>query len=533
MAIYPPKPVLSWPNLEEFGILCISPDVIPWAPDEITEQPIICLFNEAHTLVNELCLDEGRERFEDEFVSYWNRWEKRSGRFVSLCEPKGPCRWVYSYDYPNFKLVAETKATIVTWGLNLYGRKPKSNAIQRIPFAVLKKPWRPEQYPGTVRHLLSSISGCEEAEKIVQEYILEPPTDGRKKILVGFPGKNGFGFAGLIFPRGDSSPRRKGYNHNRSPIDKLSFGFRNGMLPENVYLARMNAMPLRGAPVNRCDAPWIHGRGYNPKTEMLMEKTVVFIGLGSLGSGVGELLAKMGVGRAIFVDPDDLEPENASRHTLGVSPVAVKKTEELAKNLRSRFPHLRFDSYAMRWEHLNQRQPQILLSADLVIVTTGDWEAEGPLNLLVKNAKGFPPIIFGWVEDHAVAGHATAFFPGKGCMRCLVDQKGRPKIPVTHWPDRETVLAIPMCGGMFQPYGAIELLHSHGLVADLAIDVLLGVVNKPEHRIWIGQQKVLFNGGGDWNPEWCGKYGDPGYGAKILTVPFSPDNDCPVCKGLR
>lgn len=530
LAIYPPRPVLSWPNLEENGLLCIFPENNP-ASSEAIKGDILELLRDGQSLVNSLLQGEGRERFEDEFISYWIRWRKVSGKFVSLCDPSGPTRWVYSCDYGKFKLIAETEATLRAWGLNYYGKKPKSAGIEKIPLAVLERPWHPDQYPTTVRNLLIAISECEDANRIVQEYLFTTPIEGRKKILIGFPGKNGFGFAGLMLPPVGDPSNQKRYHQN--PMEKLGFGFRNDKLPENAFLSRLCSVPLRGALVQRCDGPWIHGRGHNPQTGVLMQKTVVCVGAGSLGSGVGELLAKMGVGRIIFVDPDVLEPENASRHTLGVCPEEVKKSDKLAENLRTRFPHLTFESHAMRWEHLSQRRPDVLSTADLVISTTGDWGTEGPLNLVAKDTKGFPPIIFGWVEDHAAAGHAAIFFKGKGCLGCLVDQRGRPALPVTNWPAKGTVLQVPLCGGMFQPYGAIELSHTQGLVADLAIDVLLGSVSKPEHRTWIGQKKVLAAGMGNWNPEWREKYGDPEDGGKLLVVPFSPEKFCPVCKDLK
>jgi molybdopterin/thiamine biosynthesis adenylyltransferase len=529
LAIHPSRPVLSLPNLEENGLLCLSPDNNPASPSAI-QGDALNLLQDGQALVNNLIRGEGRERFEDEFISYWVRWRKISGRFVSLCDPFGPTRWVYSYDYGRFKLVAETKAAIKSWGLNYIGKNLKSTGIEKIPLAVLERPWHPDQYPTTVRSLLATVAEDEEANRIVREYLFTPPFEGRKKVLVGFPGKNGFGFAGLMLPPVGERSSQKRYHHN--PMERLGFGFRN-KLPEHVFLSRMCSMPFRGALVQRCDGPWIHGRGYNPQTETLMQKTAVCIGIGSLGSGVGELLAKMGVGRIIFIDPDVLEPENASRHTLGVCIEEAKKSDKLAESLRTRFPHLQFDSHPTRWEYLNQRCPDVLTTADLVISTTGDWGAEGPLNLVSKDTKGFPPIIFGWVEDHAAAGHAAVFFKGKGCLRCLVDQRGRPTFPVTLWPEEGTSLHVPLCGGMFQPYGAIELSHTHGLVADLAIDVLLGAVSKSEYRTWIGQKKNLAVGRGNWNPRWREKYGDPEDGGKLLVAPFAPDNTCPVCKDLK
>jgi hypothetical protein len=528
VAVFPPPAVLTWPNLEEAGILCLLLESAATSTEKV-ESVALELLRDAQFLGNECLAGNGRERFEDEFVSYWDRWPRKTKRFISLCDAAGATRWVYARSQNAFTIVAETKEAIKAWLSNHYG-KNTSSGTEKIPFLLLDKPLHPEVYPRFVANLFCVIHENTEASRIVQEYLFAG-TSSQMKILLGFPGRNGFAFAGLVLPPHDNSALQK--RPPRTPMEKLGIGFRNGKMRSDVLLQRYCSVPLKGAMVQRCDPLWVHGRDHNPNTGTLMQKTVVMVGTGSLGSGVVELLAKMGTGKVILVDPENLQPENASRHSLGVSPVSVAKAAELAKNLHHRFPHLEFISHVMGWNRLYDRTPQIFMSADLIVSTVGNWTAEGPLNVIAKGIQGFPPILFGWLEEHASAGHAVALFGGRGCLHCMLNHRGQVKTPVTRWPEEGALLPVPMCGGMFQPYGAIELSHVQAIVADLVVDILLDRIANTTHRTWIGQQKLLAPGGGQWNRDWADLHGNPGDGGKMMEVAFHIDPACPVCMELR
>lgn len=525
VAVYPAPDVMTWPHLEEKGILCLLEEGVATTTENIGALARDLLL-QAQSLVNACLRGEGFEQFEDEFLSYWQRWPKRSMYFASLCNPDGPTRWVYSTNCNGCTFVADTDDALKKWVKNHYGEKART--IDKIPFIVLTRPLRPSEYPRTIYALLSVVAHEEESNRLVQEYLLLVASVGKKKILLGFHGRNGFGFAGLVLPQNDDNCTVRKSRGPRTPMEKLRNGFRD-KIPAEILLQRYFRVPLLGALVQRVDGQWVHGRGHNPETFSLMKKTVVCVGTGSLGSGVVELLAKMGVGKIVLVDPELLHPENASRHSLGVRPIPTDKTKELAKNLRNRFPHLEFEPYAHRWEYVYERTPYVFLSADLIISTVGIWSVEGPLNAVAMSSIGFPSIIFGWLEVHAAAGHAIV----GACLNCMVDDKGHPKLPVTTWQEEGTYQRVAMCGGMFQPYGAVELTHVQALVADLVVDILLDRVKGAVHRTWIGHKKLLSAGGGKWNQDWTDLYGDPHDGGKMLSVRFCHDLSCTVCKELR
>jgi sulfur-carrier protein adenylyltransferase/sulfurtransferase len=71
----------------------------------------------------------------------------------------------------------------------------------------------------------------------------------------------------------------------------------------------------------------------DPGHALLRSKSVALIGCGSLGSKVGAMLARSGVGRFVLVDDDILLPDNLVRHDLDWRDVGAHKAPALARRL--------------------------------------------------------------------------------------------------------------------------------------------------------------------------------------------------------
>jgi molybdopterin/thiamine biosynthesis adenylyltransferase len=503
--------MLAWPNLEEQGILCLLAEGALCSAERV-EKLVTDLLADAQALINGWHSGTGLERFEDEFQSYWNHWPPNTGKFVSLCATDGPTRWVCAFFERNFIIVADNEQALKSWVANYF--TPDSKVIfQPIPLIRLPRPPRPEEYPNSVSDLYSLLKSDTEALTMLQRLIQENQ-DKSKGVLLSFAGRRGSGFAGLILPRN----KKEIYN-----------GFRKGRMSHDVLMQRFGAYPVKCATVVRCDSSWVHGRDSNPDVVSLGKKTVIILGVGSLGSGIAELMAKMGTGKLVLIDPDDMAAENAGRHTLGVRSMFRKKAAEQVHILSKRFPHLQFEAICERWENRYRNNPSIFNSSDLIISTIGVWATESALNAVAYTSEKIPPVLFGWLEEHASVGHAVVFYGEKGCLRCMTDDMGHPRLPVTKWPNGGTQRLIPMCGGMFQPYGATELSFAHGLVSDLAADILLGRTKFSTHHTWIGQKKLLEQSKGEWNPDWIAQHGNPGDGGKIVILPILTDECCPIC----
>lgn len=520
VAVDPPASLLSWPHLEELGLLCLSPDEAPHSP----ENPVASVVHAitcAQTLVNDSLEGRGFEQFEDEFVSYWNLWAKAEKPVRSVCTPIGPSRWVSAWHGKAFILFAEDEPQLRTW-LESYFDKELTDEIfapRRVPFIWLNNVPRPTDYPTNVAALLSSVRTDPQSRSLVEDLIFDQRVSD-KTVLLGCLTRSGVGLGAIriLKPQG----HRRGSN----PITKGGF---RGMPPKRLVLARYSSASVVGANVIRHDPYWVHGRDQNPNVGPLLSKSVVILGIGSVGSGVAALLAKSGVGKVVLVDPQALEPENTSRHELGADSAGYHKATGLAASLRKRFPHLTFEAHAKPWQEVASSQLELLTRADMVISTLGSWATESELNVMTIDRGSFPPLLYGWTERHATAGHAVVFIGGTECLRCMTNELGELRIPVTSWKG-ETMKQVPACGGSFQPYGAVELGHIHALIAELALDVLLERIRASLHRTWVGRYTTLEQAGGEWNPSWIRVHNDPVDGGRIIEERISRDDQCPACR---
>jgi len=521
VAIYPAPEILTWPHLEENGILCLYPGEVPVTTEKV-EDLATDLLRRAQVLVNDCLEGIGFEQFEDEFNSYWAKWHRNNSSkpIVVMCHPGGPSRWVSAWHGKLKIVVADDDATLRSWLKNNWSGDLSSNpTFQPIPLLRLPRPLHPDEYPRTIGMVLSSEVFPAEAKVFFRE-ALAAKEFRHRTVLIEAQSRYGPVFAGLLA-------------EHPGHVKKLAKGYRSmGHVPTQVLADRQRSVAMEAASVDRCDAAWVHGRGHNHQLLRLTGKRVMVLGVGSIGSGVAELLAKAGVGRLDLVDPDTVVPENCSRHSLGLDSYNRYKSTELACELGKKLPHLAVSGHKMTWEQLYEENPDCFAGVDLIISTIGVWKAESRLNVLLSMDIATPPaVVYGWTEPYAAAGHAVALFGGKGCLRCLVTDEGRDLVPVTDWAEAAgtTTRMTASCGGEFQPYGAIELSHIHALIADLALDILMDRVQHPSHLAWIGKKKLQEADAGKWNDEWVARHGDPGNGGCIVDAKIEADPDCIVC----
>ncbi len=513
VAAWPAPSLLEWPHLEAKGMLCLLSDSSAFSTRDCAGV-VRDLLTDAVKLVNDSAAGVNSIDFEDEFQSYWVRWDSiGKDFFYVLCRPEGPSRWVSSWRTQTGVYIAEDDGALLKWLRNRKSDKDfKANNVQKMPLLWLPRPLRPDEYPTRVNHLHTVLKILAVDNTMVKELLLNEALR-YKDVAIGFAGRNGVAFAGLCISK-PTITLNKGY-HQRPP--------------EDIVLMRYRGSKISGSCAVRLDASWIHGRDHNPQIQKLSTTTVVIFGVGSLGSFVAELLAMSGVGRILLVDPEQLASENPARHRLGLNSLHMYKATTMARRLAARFPHLDIAGYDMTCEDFCEKELPSIGNPDLLISTIGSWRSEGWLNAMAVSSFISSPILYGWTEPHATAGHAVVFHKEQGCLNCIRDHMGRPKIPITIWPEEGTLKAVPACGGFFQPYGAVEVSHVHSLIADLALDILLGNITVSAHRVWIGAKKMIERAGGRWNPAWGESHGDPGEGGLSKEIPVSPDAECPEC----
>jgi hypothetical protein len=509
IAVAPAPPVLSWPHLEEQGLLCLASDaanVSITAPASV----VLTLLDEARRLVNASIAGENIQDFEDEFTSYWERWDRIEGSANIFCDPRGPSRWLTAWYGVKGVYVAETETAL----RSLLGARFGEDALKKVtcypvPLLWLPRPLRPVEFPATVSDLRAALQEDPLRRRLLDQTLLKLEPQN-KLVVIGMQTRRGVAFAGVRVHK----------------VAGLQKGFRQRP-PDDIVLGRYDAAKITGARTVRFDPSWVHGRDQNPETSALRAKRVVVIGVGSLGSSVADLLVKAGVGAVTSMDPQALASANSSRHLLGAPAVDVNKAVAVTRNLASRFPHATMTAVARAFAD-EETIIAALKGADLVISLCGSWSTESLLDALWCDDATLPPVVYGWTEPHAAAGHAVLLRHGAGCLRCLLDDMGKMRLPVVHWP-KSTLLQVPACGELFQPYGATELAHIHALVAGLALDALLDRVRGSAHRVWVGRRDLLIRSGGDWTRERIAAHGELGAGGRLLEPSFQLA--CAACDG--
>jgi molybdopterin/thiamine biosynthesis adenylyltransferase len=262
-----------------------------------------------------------------------------------------------------------------------------------------------------------------------------------------------------------------------------------------------NAVPVVRAMVERADAAWIHGRGNDGRARALFDRHVVVIGCGSLGSSTAARLARAGVGRIDLVDPERLAWSNVGRHELGADAVGSCKAEALAARIRRDLPHIEVIAHVSTAHRFMIDEEEVLDEADLVICATASWDAESAINWRHVRGGRRKPVLYGWLEDQALAAHALVVGSEGGCLGCGFGPTGVPKAPAVSWPGGRPVVEEPACGNHYQPYGAIELGAAIDLVARAALDALLTDAPSTMHAAWLAPAGDVDRAGAEWSVE--------------------------------
>ncbi|WP_462387962.1 ThiF family adenylyltransferase [Acidovorax sp. Q11] len=458
-----------WPHVEPKGLLCLRPTTVAApAADRVRHH-----FGDALELLNysdEKCVME----FAREFGAYWAQQATRPQenlRVVSLAKPGGESRQVsFHLDSRLSRLVvADTKAEVKAW-LDGAGAPIGDHDVVPGLLVRLKKPWAPAEFPKTVGDTVNGLP-----EDAVRATLLPS-----RKSLFLFETTTATGpvFAAVLASGAKS--------------DKIKNGFRSwNKVPIEHIKRAMAQQRVERIVVNRADASWIHGRGHSSDQAPLQARKVAFIGCGSIGSEVAELLAKAGVGELSFVDSDDLMSANVSRHMLGIAYLGWNKARGVATELRRRLPHLQIGStFASKFEHLKPADLAKLADMDMIVTAGLDIEGEAAVNAWRQTLDRPPAYLSTWVEAYALVGHAVLLF-GKDDLMTRFDGE-HPAFRLTDWPAGSGALIVEAgCGNVFQPHGAVDLQTPIAMAAKLALDALLGRVPASCRRVWLGDRETV------------------------------------------
>ena len=158
------------------------------------------------------------------------------------------------------------------------------------------------------------------------------------------------------------------------------------------------------------------------EVDVLRDKRVMIVGLGSFGSQIAIELAKAGVGSFSLMDFDRVELHNLSRHTATVGDLGRLKTNVIEEAIHGKNPYARVEKFPV---NINEDLPLLydeVGKADLVICATDNNTSRFNLSkaLVEKGKVG----IFGRAITRAEGGDVFRYRPGGPCYCCLVGEGG-------------------------------------------------------------------------------------------------------------
>lgn len=517
---------LKLPHVESDGMLCLLQDhaeVDPYKPLESVRRLLFL----AGRLLEDGFAGKNRRDFQDEFRSYWPD-DKGAMAAHSLLTPSGPSRVAHAWRGKHLCIVGDDASTVISWMQNRFNKgKTTERATTKALYIALQEALFPDEFPKDARQVLKiAETHARDAVELLREMAAEHPEE--IVVVIGANTVNGPALGAITM----RPPRKEYRGPSKLRVDKLTAGFRPGKVPKSLMTQRMlGGQTILRSRVDRVDSAWIHGRGADLRQATLSQKSVAVVGCGSVGSAVANLLAQAGVGHLALIDPDTLSWANVGRHVLGAQAVGAYKTEELAQHLRVNFPHIRdVVSRPSPWQEVVETSPELLKKCDLIVSTIGSWSEEGALNDWHRSSGNGNPVIYGWTEAHAAAGHAVAIFPTGACLACGLSTFGVPKLQVCQWSDGVSRLQEPACGAVYQPYGPIELANVNALVANLCLQMLLHPKDGPRHLIWSAPYSQVKSLGGTWTPEWRAIAGEKS-GGFIQERDWDAAHDCLSCNG--
>ncbi|WP_234463652.1 MULTISPECIES: hypothetical protein [Pseudomonadaceae] len=146
------------------------------------------------------------------------------------------------------------------------------------------------------------------------------------------------------------------------------------------------------------------------------------------------------------------------------------------------------------------QNPEVFDKADLVVVTTADWQSEVALWSSKSNGTSWG-LLQAWSEPHTQVGHVLLAPSGAFDARGLFTENGEFRHKFTEWPEGG-VVALPACGESFIPGGSLGMVNIASMVSQAALRALSGDTGAP---IWVssinGPHDVATLGGQYLGPE--------------------------------
>ncbi len=151
---------------------------------------------------------------------------------------------------------------------------------------------------------------------------------------------------------------------------------------------------------------------------ILENKRVLIIGLGSFGSQIAIELAKAGVGHFALMDFDRVELHNLARHTSTTHDLGRLKTDVINDAIKGKNPYATVEKFPIDINHHKDLLVEQCGMADIVICATDNNRSRFMISDALYQTQTIG--IFGRAITRAEGGDVFIYRPGGPCYCCLI-----------------------------------------------------------------------------------------------------------------
>ncbi|HEH9516810.1 hypothetical protein CXK94_21200 [Stutzerimonas stutzeri] len=494
-----PSPWLVWPHAMEVG-LCLhgfQERPVMGTPEYVVSDSLARLCKIVNLSRMGSCAATRDAEFRREITSYWSRQQGLSLQNLILLDRPQAASKLYALSDPRQTLPSGQETVWLATDLASLKRHCR-RTIGRSPRM------RAPEAPGFYAKLRSYPDLRLPAPELLLTWLLPHLAPNDRTQLVAWFNERGSlpnRWIALELPGDASAPiyclNVRAYGPQ---LDRGSRFYLRSARRQPAVAVNHPPVLIRATTLDVLDRTEILSRDLSGVAQKLEGARVVCIGVGSLGSTVALQLARSGVGHLTLIDPDHLVSANLGRHVLGADDLGLPKAEALKEKIRKDLPTTEVAAFATFAEVVMYKNPEVFDKADLVVVTTADWQSEVALWGAKSNGTSWG-LLQAWSEPHTQVGHVLLAPPGAFDARGLFTDNGDFKHKFTEWPEGG-VVALPACGESFIPGGSLGMVNIASMVSQAALRVLIGSIGSPS---WVSSinrpDDVVTRGGNYLGPE--------------------------------
>lgn len=156
------------------------------------------------------------------------------------------------------------------------------------------------------------------------------------------------------------------------------------------------------------------------EVDVLEQKKVAIVGLGSFGSHIAIELAKAGVGNFKLFDFDRIELSNIARHTCGINDLGRYKTHALRDAILLKNPFAKISTFEININEDRGLFSKEIEDGDLILCLTDENRSREYINSLAIEQR--KTVIYGRAITRAEGGDVFRYTPEKEkpCLACLI-----------------------------------------------------------------------------------------------------------------